>query len=330
MLGVIKTSIGNLHMPKNKIDKTPPTCNGIIMNSKILRQKYLDFMASKGHAILPSSSLVPKEDPTVLFTTAGMQPMIPYLMGQNHPQGSRIANSQKCLRTDDIEEVGDNRHLTMFEMLGNWSLGDYFKEDMIAWTFEFLTSREWLGLDPKRLFVTVYKGSLDADSDEEAVLYWQKAFDEAGVEAKVGNEFDFSDENHDGDYIYRITRRSGKDNWWGLPYKGPCGPCSEVYYLLEKQPLDFESSLFPTMSRDEIEIFIENDIVEIWNNVFMQYIGEKTEKKEPKNLTPLLSKNIDTGAGFERLLTVINGLESPYQSDVLKPIVNVVERYQTK
>jgi alanyl-tRNA synthetase len=296
---------------------------------KVLRQKYLDFMASKGHAIIPSSSLVPKEDPTVLFTTAGMQPMIPYLLGQKHPQGTRIADSQKCLRTDDIEEVGDNRHLTMFEMLGNWSLGDYFKEEMVAWTFEFLTSSQWLGLDPKRLFVTVYKGSLNAPADEEAVIMWQKAFDEAGLDNEVGEEFDFSNDDPTGKkYIHRITKRSGKDNWWGLPYKGPCGPCSEVYYLLDKHPTDFESSLFPNYTPTQIEDFIENEIVEIWNNVFMEYIGEKTKEKEPINLTPLASKNIDTGAGFERLLTVLNGLSSPYESDVLKPIVDVVEKYK--
>jgi alanyl-tRNA synthetase len=300
------------------------------MDSKTLRQKYLDFMAEKSHVIVPSSSLVPKEDPTVLFTTAGMQPMIPYLKGQDHPQGTRIANSQKCLRTDDIEEVGDNRHLTMFEMLGNWSLGDYFKEKMIVWTFEFLTQKKWLGLDPKRLFVTVYKGSENADGDEEAIVMWEKVFDEAGVSANIGLEYNFSDPDAAGNYIYKISRRSGKDNWWGLPYKGPCGPCSEVYYLLDKHPVDFEESLFPKMTKDEIENFIENEIVEIWNNVFMQYEGEKTDKKEPKNLTPLVKNNIDTGAGFERLLTVINGLHSPYDSDVLKPIVDVVERYRTR
>jgi alanyl-tRNA synthetase len=300
------------------------------MDSKTLRQKYLDFMAEKGHVIVPSSSLVPKEDPTVLFTTAGMQPMIPYLKGQDHPLGTRIADSQKCLRTDDIEEVGDNRHLTMFEMLGNWSLGDYFKAEMIPWTFEFLTHKKWLGLDPKRLFVTVYKGSENADGDEEAIVMWEKVFDEASVSANIGVEYDFGDPNAAGNYIYKISRRSGKDNWWGLPYKGPCGPCSEVYYLLDKHPVDFEESLFPEMTNDEIENFIENEIVEIWNNVFMQYEGEKTDKKEPKNLTPLAKNNIDTGAGFERLLTVINGLDSPYESDVLKPIVDVVERYSVK
>jgi alanyl-tRNA synthetase len=297
------------------------------MNSQTLRQKYLDFMASKGHAIIPSSSLVPKEDPTVLFTTAGMQPMIPYLMGQKHPQGKRIADSQKCLRTDDIEEVGDNRHLTMFEMLGNWSLGDYFKKEMITWTFEFLTSKEWLGIDPNRLYVTVYRGSNAAPADEESIEYWKQAFESAGIEASVGDEFDVENHTKGSQILYRISKRSGKDNWWGLPYKGPCGPCSEVYYLLNNHDIEIETTL-QTYSNDEIADFVENEIVEIWNNVFMEYIGEKTSNKEPKNLEPLAQKNIDTGAGFERLLTVMNGLENPYQSDVLKPIVDVVDRYQ--
>jgi alanyl-tRNA synthetase len=221
----------------------------------------------------------------------------------------------------------------MFEMLGNWSLGDYFKEEMIPWTFEFLTDKKWLGLDPKRLFVTVYKGSEEANSDLEAVILWEKLFDEVGISPSVGVEYDFNSDlevNPTDEYIYRITKRSGKDNWWGLPYKGPCGPCSEVYYLLDKHPVDFEESIFPNLTKDGIENFIENEIVEIWNNVFMQFEGEKTDEKEPKNLTPLAKNNIDTGAGFERLLTVINGLESPFESDILKPIVDVVEKYKTK
>ncbi len=283
-------------------------------------------MASKEHAILPSSSLVPKEDPTVLFTTAGMQPIIPYLMGQPHPQGVRIADSQKCLRTDDIEEVGDNRHLTMFEMLGNWSLGDYFKAEMIAWTFEFLTSKEWLGMDPKRLYVTVYRGSDAAPADDESIEYWQKAFQSAGVEPSIGNEFDVENHKKGDQILYRISKRSGKDNWWGLPYKGPCGPCSEVYYLLDKHEVDIEPTL-QAFSNDEIADFVENEIVEIWNNVFMEYIGEKTAEKEPKNLQPLAQKNIDTGAGFERLLTILNRKENPYQTDVFEPILEVIGRY---
>jgi len=287
-------------------------------------------MAEKGHAILPSASLVPKEDPTVLFNTAGMQPLVPYLMGQKHPQGTRLANSQKCLRTDDVEEVGDNRHLTYFEMLGSWSLGDYFKTESITWGFEFLTGKKWLNLDPCRLFVTVYKGHDSVEADAEAIEAWRQQFAACGIDANVGTEYDFKnpDNNaHNSAYIYRITQRSGKDNWWGLPYKGPCGPCSEIYYLLDTQPLDFEESMFPSMQPEQVEDFIENEIVEIWNHVFMQFIGEKDENKEPKNLEPLTSQNIDTGMGFERLLAVINGYETVYETDLLKPLVDVAKQY---
>jgi alanyl-tRNA synthetase len=299
------------------------------MDSKTLRKKYLNFMASKGHAIVPSSSLVPKEDPTVLFTTAGMQPVIPYLLGQKHPEGTRIANLQKCIRTDDIEEVGDNRHFTMFEMFGNWSLGDYFKKEIIEWTWEFLTDSNWLGLDPKRLFVTVYKGSEEANFDSESIEYWKQAFEKSGIQSNVSEEYNFLNPSPNTPYITNISKRSGKDNWWGLPYRGPCGPCSEIYYLLDKNPIDFETSLFPHMNEDEIEQFIENEIVEIWNNVFMQFVGEKTPQKEPKNLEPLSQKNIDTGGGFDRLLAVVNGKESAYETDVFEPIIRVVEKYKT-
>ena len=303
-----------------------------MLTSQELRQKYLDFMASKGHAIIPSASLVPKEDPTVLFTTAGMQPIIPYLTGQPHPAGDKIANSQKVLRTLDIEEVGDNRHLTFFEMLGNWSLGAYFKKEIIQWTFEFMAGQEWLGLDPRRLFVTVYKGSDLVGPDEEAVETWKELFASVGVEPSVGTEFDFAsvDENAVPEsvegIVSRIMLRSGKDNWWGLPYKGPCGPCSEVYYLLNKHDLDVPAQLQGKTYR-EIEDFVENEIVEVWNNVFMLYEGEKNADSEPAYVTPLEKKNIDTGGGFERLLTVINGYSTPYETDVLKPLVEIVESY---
>ena len=305
------------------------------LTSQELRQKYLDFMASKGHAVLPSASLVPKEDPTVLFTTAGMQPIIPYLTGQAHPQGDRLTNSQKCLRTADIEEVGDNRHLTFFEMLGNWSLGAYFKAEIIRWTFEFLTAPEWLGLDPQRLYVTVYKGSELVAADTEAVEIWRELFTKVGLVPTVGEEFDFAvaDENEISDspakLIPRIMLRSGKDNWWGLPYKGPCGPCSEVYYLLNEHETDLEKNL-AGFTYAQVEDFLENQIVEIWNNVFMMYEGEKNAHSEPAYVTELSQKNIDTGAGFERILTVLNGYQTPYETDVLKPLVEVVERYAAK
>lgn len=303
-----------------------------MLTSNTLRHKYLQFMESKGHTIVPSSSLVPKEDPTVLFTTAGMQPMIPYLTGQSHPLGDKIANSQKCLRTGDIEEVGDNRHLTFFEMLGNWGMGSYFKKEIIEWTYEFLTSSEYLGLDPRRLFVTVYKGSTNVDADNEAIEVWKQLFEASGVEPTTGEEFNFGEvdsldqANIEDQFIFRITKRSGKDNWWGLPYKGPCGPCSEVYYLLEKHDLDVAASL-TSKTYGEIEDFIESEIVEIWNNVFMMYEGEKDDQSEPIEISPLVQKNIDTGAGLERVLTVLNGFQSPYETDLLSPLVEVVDRY---
>ncbi len=303
------------------------------MNSKELREKFIKFYESKNHSILPSSSLVPKEDPTVLFTTAGMQPLIPYLLGQTHPAGNRLANLQKCIRTGDIEEVGDNRHLTFFEMMGVWSLGDYFKEDSIKYTYEFLTSPDYLGLDPRRLFVTVYRGCGDVKADHEAIKVWQDLFDKSGVEPTTGVEYDFKNpENNKPDqkYIYRITQKSGNDNWWGLPYKGPCGPCSEVYYLMDENPLDFEQSVLGNLSGEQIEDFLENQIVEIWNNVFMQYEGEKDENSEPKNLSDLSVRNIDTGAGYERLLTVLNQKETLYQTDLFTPIIEVIEKHKAQ
>ncbi len=297
--------------------------------SKKVRQLFLDFMRNKKHSALPSASLVPKEDPTVLFTTAGMQPLVPYLMGQKHPEGTRLANSQKCIRTVDIDEVGDNRHCSFFEMLGSWSLGDYFKKESIEWGFEFLTSKEWLGLDPQRLFVTVYKGGNGVSEDTEAIETWKNVFSSVGIEPTVGEEFCFDKryKNTEDKYVHRIMKRSGKDNWWGLPYRGPCGPCSEIYYLLDHNSVDFEKTVFPGLSLPEIEDFIENEIVEIWNHVFMQYEGEKDENDEPMNLKPLAEKNIDTGMGFERLITVLNNLESVQESDLLKPISDVVRKY---
>ncbi len=304
------------------------------MNSKELRQKFLNFMAEKGHAILPSASLIPKEDPTLLFVNSGMYPLVPYLMGQPHPDGKKLADSQKCIRTLDIEEVGDNRHLSLFEMLGSWSLGDYGKKESIAWGFEFLTSKKWLGLDPKRLYVTVYRGYENIPEDKEAEDVWREEFRKAGVKADSGVEFDFKNAKNkpsDNKYIYRITKKSGRDNWWGLPYRGPCGPCSEIYYLLDNQSLDFEDKYFPNRNLVEIEDFIDNQIVEIWNHVFMEYEGEWQEgKKEPANLTPLAIKNIDTGMGFERVLAVFNGLNTIQDTDVLKPISDVAYKWAKK
>jgi alanyl-tRNA synthetase len=313
-----------------------------MITSQQLRSKFLDFYRSKNHAIIPSASLIPKEDPTLLFVNSGMYPLVPYLMGQEHPEGNRLADSQKVIRTVDIDEVGDNRHLSFFEMLGSWSLGDYSKEDSITWGFEFLTSPQWLGLDPNRLFVTVYKGYGDVPEDSESIEAWQKCYESVGIVADVGTEFDFKNgqklsENSTSDskYIYRITKKSGADNWWGLPYLGPCGPCSEIYYLLDKNELGFESS-FGGIELESIEEFVESQIVEIWNHVFMEYQGEWGDKelgednKEPKNLTPLAKKNVDTGMGFERLLMILQNVDTVQKTDVLSPIADVVKKWETK
>lgn len=303
-----------------------------MITSQQLRQKFLDFMATKGHSIIPSASLIPKEDPTLLFVNSGMYPLVPYLMGQKHPAGIRLADSQKVIRTVDIDEVGDNRHLSFFEMLGSWSLGDYSKVDSITWGFEFLTDSKWLGLDPKRLFVTVYKGNDQVPADQEAIDAWTKCFQNVGMEADVGVEFDFKSNQKATDnekYIYRITKKSGKDNWWGLPYRGPCGPCSEIYYLFDHNNIDFEVG-FDNMDLKEIEEFVESQIMEIWNHVFMEYEGEWGEGHEPINLKPLEQKNIDTGMGFERLLALLQGVDTVQKTDVLQPIADVASKWAAK
>jgi alanyl-tRNA synthetase len=311
-----------------------------MFTSQQIRQKFLDFYKSKSHYILPSASLVPKEDPTLLFVNSGMYPLVPYLMGEIHPAGVRLADSQKCIRTKDIEEVGDNRHLSFFEMLGSWSLGEYFKQESIEWGFEFLTNKETgLGLDPKRLFVTVYKGNGIVSPDEEAIATWTKCFESVGISADIGVEYDFKTGQKIVEqypellpkqkYIYRITQKSGKDNWWGLPYRGPCGPCSEIYYLLDHNELGFEEG-FKAMGLKSIEDFVENQIVEIWNHVFMEFEGEYGENSEPVNLVPLKKKNIDTGMGLERLVAILQQKETVQETDLLKPIGDVAKKWSTK
>ncbi len=193
------------------------------MNSSELRKKYLKFFEEKGHQVIPSASLVPANDPTVLFTTAGMHPLVPYLLGQEHPAGKRLVNIQKSLRTDDIDEVGDNTHNTFFEMLGNWSLGDYWKEDSIKWSYEFLTDKKWLGLPHDKLKVTVFAGDHDAPLDEESINVWKS--------------LGFSDD--------RIERLGKKDNWWGPPgQSGPCGPDTEIFYNIGKEWVEIWNNVF--------------------------------------------------------------------------------------
>jgi alanyl-tRNA synthetase len=265
------------------------------MTANELRQKYLEFFSAKGHAIIPSASLLPENDPTVLFTTAGMHPLVPFLMGEKHPLGSRLANVQKCIRTQDINEVGDNRHDTFFEMLGNWSLGDYFKQEAIAMSFEFLTDKQWLGVDLRKLAVTVFAGDENAPRDEESAGIWQSL----------------------GIPEHKIAYLGKEDNWWGpAGLTGPCGPDTEMFYWIG--PTEFP----PKNSNPQTD---EDNWLEIWNDVFMQY-----NKKPDKSHEPLKQKNVDTGMGLERVLMVMNGFDDVFQTDVFLPIVQKIETISGK
>lgn len=258
------------------------------ITSSQLRQKFLDFFASKGHAIMPSASLVPENDPTVLFNTAGMQPLVPYLLGQKHPLGQRIADVQKCLRTDDIDEVGDSTHHTFFEMLGNWSLGDYFQEESIAWSWEFLTSPQWLNLPADRLAATVFIGDEDAPFDEISYNLWQKV----------------------GLPVERLAKLGKKDNWWGpAGQTGPCGTDTEIFYWTGALPA-------PQVYDPE-----DKRWVEIWNNVFMTY-----DKQADGSFQRLARPNVDTGMGLERTLAALNNLSDNYQTDLFWPAITYLEQ----
>ncbi len=262
------------------------------MTHSELRALYLEFFKSKGHAIVPSAPLVPINDPTVLFTTAGMHPLVPYLLGEPHPLGNRIASVQKCIRTGDIDEVGDATHLTFFEMLGNWSLGDYFKDDAIRWSFEFLTSKQWLAIPVERLAFSCFAGDEHAPKDEEAAAIWKSL----GVSAE------------------RITFLPRENNWWGpAGQTGPCGPDTEMFYWIdahEPAPKAFDAS--------------DARWVEIWNDVFMQY------RKTETGLYELLPKpNVDTGMGLERTLTVLSGAQSVYETELFAPILAALKAQQT-
>lgn len=252
------------------------------MTSNEIREKFLNFFKSKGHSILPSASLVPVGDSSVLFTTAGMQPLVPYLLGQTHPAGKRLASIQKCVRTGDIDDIGDNRHLTFFEMMGNWSLGDYFKEDSIAWSYEFLTDKNaGLGLDPKRLYVTCFEGDDSAPMDEQSKNIWMKV----GIPES------------------RIYFLGKEDNWWGPGDNGPCGPDTEIFY-------DVTGSLGELSQEDFVDAVKKEKAIEIWNNVFMEY-----KSLNGKVVGKLDQKNVDTGMGLERITAVVNGLDNVYETD---------------
>ena len=247
-----------------------------------IRNKYLNFFKAHGHKVIPSAPLIPENDPSVLFTTAGMQPLVPYLLGEPHPEGTRLTDYQKCVRTNDIDEVGDNRHLTYFEMLGNWSLGDYFKEESIKMSFEFLTKE--LGIPVEKLSVTVFKGDEDCPKDEVAAKCWK----DAGI--------------LDG-HIYYYGK---DDNWWIAGETGPCGPDTEMFYDTGK----------PACSPDCQPSCDCGKYVEIWNNVFMEYF------KDEKGYTKLKQKNVDTGLGLERMTMLLQGKETPFDTEIFKPIMD--------
>jgi len=250
------------------------------MTANDLRSKFLSFFESKGHKIIQSASLIPENDPTVLFTTAGMHPLVPYLLGQAHPAGNRLCDVQKCVRTGDIDEVGDASHLTFFEMLGNWSLGDYFKEDAIAWSWEFLTSPKYLAINPDRLAFSVFAGDEDCPRDEESAQFWIKQ----GVKKEK---------------IFYLPK---KNNWWGpAGLTGPCGPDTEMF-------IDTGIPACGPLCSPACDC---GKYLEIWNDVFMQY-----NKNAEGKLEPLAKKNVDTGMGLERTIAVLQGVKSVYDTDL--------------
>jgi len=253
-----------------------------------LKKKFIDFFVSKAHKEISGKSLIPENDPTVLFTTAGMHPLVPYLNGEKHPAGKRLVNCQRCIRTGDIDEVGDNSHLTFFEMLGNWSLGDYFKEDSIAWSFEFLTSPKWLNIPITMLAVTVFEGDNDAPKDTEAFNLWKN----------LGIPED------------KISFLPKSDNWWGpAGQTGPCGPDTEIFFYVGDGIPGKDSNVKSD----------PKNWVEIWNNVFMQY-----RKKEDGSFEELAQKNVDTGMGVERTVTILNGFKNVYEVGVLKELMDYI------
>lgn len=274
------------------------------MKAQEIRTKFLKFMESKGHTIVPSASLVPENDPTTLFISAGMHPLVPYFFGQKHPGGKKIANVQKCIRTSDIEEVGDNRHLTFFEMMGNWSFGDYFKKESIAWSWEFLTDEKWLGLSPERLFVTVFAGDKDVPKDEDSIVIWQEQFRKAGIEAKVADGKDAVWADPD----VRIFPLNREENWWeGGGQTAPGGPDSEIFF--DTNPQD------GFVKKPFLELVDSFRFIEVWNNVFMEY-----RKKAEGGYSPLPAKNVDTGMGVERVVSILNGVDSVFETELFEPI----------
>lgn len=255
-----------------------------------IRNKYLNFFERHGHKLIPSAPLIPENDPSVLFNTAGMQPLVPYLLGEKHPEGTRLTDYQKCLRTNDIDEVGDNRHLTYFEMLGNWSLGDYFKEESIQMSYEFLTKE--LGIPSEKISVTCFAGDDDCPRDTVSAEAWKKA----GILE---------------DHIYYYGK---DDNWWIAGEEGPCGPDTEMFYDTGKEPCSEHCE--PSCDCGKY--------VEIWNNVFMEYFKDKN------GYSKLKQKNVDTGLGLERMAMLLQGKETPFDTEIFEPVMKKLTELSKK
>lgn len=258
------------------------------MTAQTLRRKYLDFFTSKGHAEISGRSLIPENDPTVLFTVAGMVPLVPNLLGEPHPAGKRLVDCQKCIRTVDIDDVGDLTHNTYFEMLGNWSLGDYFKREAIEWSFEFLTDRRYLGFPAEVLHVTVFEGDRDAPRDDESGRVWKSL----GIPES------------------RLHWKPKEDNWWGLPAGGPCGPNTEMF--IDTGRAACSASCGPGCRCGKY--------FEVWNDVFMEY-----DKRPDGSYQPLRMKSVDTGMGVERTIVMLQGKQSAYDTELFRPIVSAIE-----
>lgn len=277
------------------------------MKSSEIRQRFKSFFEKRGHVFIPSASLVPENDPTVLFNTAGMQPLVPYLLGREHPQGNRLANIQKCLRTNDIDDIGDSTHATFFEMMGNWSLGDYFKKEAIEWSYELLTNKEeGFGLDPNRLYITCFEGDKanGIPKDDEAANVWKELFEKNGVK---------------GERIYFLGADS---NWWPAVKKttdtwtGPTGPCAEMFY-------DLTGTLNSGLTKEEYLLAdSEQKVVEIGNDVFMAY-----RKENGKIVGQLEKKNVDDGRGFERFVMVIQEKNNIFDTDIFVPIMGKMDEF---
>ncbi|MBI5151641.1 MAG: alanine--tRNA ligase [Candidatus Pacebacteria bacterium] len=288
------------------------------MTPNQLRATYIKFFVDRGHVEIPSASLVPENDPTTLFTSSGMQPLVPYLLGQSHPSGKKLVDSQKSFRSQDIEEVGDNRHTTFFEMLGNWSLGEYFKKEQLAWFFEFLTKE--IRLDPNRLFVTVFAGNPAVPRDIDSVGIWKSLFSSANIQAK-----DVEDAENKGMQGGRIFYYGEKKNWWSrsgvpsaMPAGEPGGPDSEIFYDFGAELQLHETSQF---AHQDCHVNCDcGRFMEIGNSVFMQY-----QKQADGSFKELPQKNVDFGGGFERILAAMDNTLDVFTTDLFRPILTTIE-----